>query len=107
MKHPLTVLKNQLSGDLAERNYHQSIMDIRVNVVDQKPKEPLTVYKRSINFVSPDQEKWQNAMENLKSLEDNDIWELVQLPKGRKAVGSKWVYKMKTYADGSIECYKA
>lgn len=46
-------------------------------------------------------------MENLKSLEDNEIWELVQLPKGRKAVGSKWVYKMKTDADGSIECYKA
>ena len=40
-------------------------------------------------------------MENLKSLEDNEIWELVQLPKGRKAVGSKWVYKMKTDADRS------
>ena len=40
----------------------------------------------------------------MRSLEENDVWELVELPDGRKAVGSKWV---KTGADGSIEHYKA
>lgn len=35
-----------------------------------------------------------------KSLKENDAWELVELPKGRKAVGSN---KLKTGADGSIE----
>jgi hypothetical protein len=43
----------------------------------------------------------------MKSLKDNEVWELVELPEGRKAVGSKWVYKVKTDADGSIERYKA
>ena len=29
------------------------------------------------------------------------------MPKGRKTIGSKWVYKVKTGADGSVERYKA
>ena len=40
----------------------------------------------------------------MKSLQENNVWELVELPAGRKAVGSKWVYKIKT---SSVECYKA
>ena len=45
--------------------------------------------------------------DELKSLQKNDVWELVKLPNGRKTVGSKWVFKEKIGADGSIECYKA
>ena len=43
----------------------------------------------------------------MKSLKDNDVWELVELPKGHKAVGSKWVFKTKTDADGYVERFKA
>ena len=43
----------------------------------------------------------------MNSLEDNDVWDLVPLPPGRKLVGSKWVYKMKTGADGQVQKYKA
>ena len=43
----------------------------------------------------------------IDSLHDNSVWELVQLPEGRKPVGSKWVYKVKMKADGSIERCKA
>lgn len=45
----------------------------------------------------------------MKSLESHDVWELVPFPAGKKTVGSKWVYKLKTRADGSIErfMYKA
>ena len=49
-----------------------------------------------------------NAMNNeMESLRKNYVWELVELPKDRKAVGSKWVFKLKTNADGSVECNKA
>ena len=29
------------------------------------------------------------------------------LPLGKSVVGCKWIYKIKTRFDGSIECYKA
>ena len=35
------------------------------------------------------------------------MWDLVKLPPGRKMVGSKWVFKKKTGADGKVERYKA
>lgn len=43
----------------------------------------------------------------MKVLEKNKIWELVDLPRGKQLVGCKWVYTMKYKLDGSIERYKA
>ena len=44
--------------------------------------------------------------EDLDALSKNHIWDLVTLPLG-KFVVCKWIYKIKTYSDGSIESYKA
>lgn len=43
----------------------------------------------------------------IKSLEDNKTWTLVDLPKGRKAISCLWIFKVKTNADGTIAKYKA
>ena len=43
----------------------------------------------------------------MKALEENNTWELVQLPPGSKAISNKWVYRLKDNADGSIEKFKA
>jgi len=52
--------------------------------------------------------KWDNAMdEEMAALDVNAIWELVALPKDKKAIGCKWVYKVKHNADGSVKRYKA
>ncbi|GJS53773.1 ribonuclease H-like domain-containing protein [Tanacetum coccineum] len=37
----------------------------------------------------------------------NNTWELADLPFGRKAIGSKWVFKIKYKSNGEIERYKA
>ena len=37
----------------------------------------------------------------------NDVWEIVPKPEGKSVVSSKWIYKIKHVADGSIEKYKA
>jgi hypothetical protein len=41
------------------------------------------------------------------ALAANKTWSLVPLPKGKKAIGSKWVYKIKYQSTGEIERYKA
>ncbi|CAI7872071.1 unnamed protein product [Closterium sp. NIES-54] len=52
---------------------------------------------------SSDAEEWKKAMESeLKSIEENDTWELVELLEGRKAIMSKWLFKIKSDADGKI-----
>ena len=56
----------------------------------------------------PEKSKWTVAMEKeMESLKENTVWELTTLPPGKKAISSKWVYKVKTNSDSSIECYKA
>ena len=57
---------------------------------------------------SSEREKWKNAMEKkIKSIKVNEVWELVEVPKGKKTIGCKWVYKWKVDVDGSVERYKA
>ena len=52
--------------------------------------------------------EWVNAMEKeMESLLVNEVWDLVELPKDRKAVGSKWVFKTKRGANGAVERHKA
>lgn len=37
----------------------------------------------------------------------NKTWEIVDLPKGKKTVGCRWLFNSKCKADGSVERYKA
>ena len=56
----------------------------------------------------PAKEKWQKALqEEMDSMRVYKVWELVDLPKGRKAIGNNWILKYKRKADGSIDKPKA
>ncbi|CAI7848905.1 unnamed protein product [Closterium sp. NIES-54] len=71
----------------------------------EMPGEPATL-KEALK--SSDAEEWKKAMESkLKSIEENGTWELVELPEGRNAITSKWLFKIKSGADGKIERYKS
>jgi Reverse transcriptase (RNA-dependent DNA polymerase) len=55
-----------------------------------------------------DREKWKIAMrEELNSLDELNTWELTELPEGRKAIGNKWVFKIKLDENGNVDRYKA
>ena len=43
----------------------------------------------------------------IAALEANNTWTLTPLPPHKKAVGCKWVYRVKYKEDGNIERYKA
>lgn len=45
--------------------------------------------------------------EEIKALENNRKWELVDLLRRKKLVGYKWVFIVKYKSDGFVEKYKA
>lgn len=52
--------------------------------------------------------KWKDAMnEEMKSLQKNATWEVVDLPAGKKHVGCRWIFTIKYKVDGDIKMYKA
>lgn len=57
---------------------------------------------------SPQSTEWIKATDGeYQSLMDNETWELVELPPGRKAINSKWVFKAKYRDNGEIERFKS
>jgi len=54
------------------------------------------------------QEVWVKAMEEeVKMIEKNNTWELVNCPQGKDIILVKWVYKAKLNLDGTIQKHKA
>ncbi|GKF74488.1 retrotransposon protein, putative, ty1-copia subclass, partial [Tanacetum coccineum] len=61
---------------------------------DQEINEPhipfVANYKAAL--LDPESEKWLAAMnEEMQSMKDNFVWELVELPPNAKTVGHKWL----------------
>jgi hypothetical protein len=53
------------------------------------------------------QQVWKDAMtEEYQSIMKNDVWDIVPRPKGKSVVTSKWIYKIKHAANGSVDKYK-
>jgi hypothetical protein len=46
-------------------------------------------------------------VEEYTSIMKNDVWDIVPRPEGKSVVSSRWLYKIKHVADGSIKKYKA
>ena len=92
--------KSQRRPTLMLKNYY--LMKSKVVAIEDDP----------VNFAkameSHDAEQWLKAMhEELDSISKNEVWDLAELPIGRKLVGYKWVLRKKYKADGSLDKYKA
>jgi hypothetical protein len=84
-----------------ERAFRAAI-DARAVSSDAEPKS----YREAMRC--PDSALWHQAMvRKMEAHLENDTWELVKLPHGRKAIGSKWVFKVKRNPDGTVKRYKA
>ena len=67
--------------------------------------EPQT-FKEAMS--TPEAPSWKEAINSeIDSIMQNHTWELVDLPKGSKPLGCKWIFKRKLKTDGTVDKYKA
>lgn len=79
----------------------ENLFDEEILMVD----EPST-YNQAI--ASPQRDKWLEAIKSEKdSIVENDTYDVVDLPRGREAIDSRWVFKLKYGPKGEIARYKA
>jgi hypothetical protein len=67
--------------------------------------EPMTCMEA---MMGPDSKKWLGAMESeIQSIDDNQVWNLVDPIDGVRPIRCKWVIKKKTDKDRNVHIYKA
>ena len=90
-------------------HWYNIIQYSALNATHRRIVESHLKYTEPKNFTEASNNPlWVDAMQKeLKALNDNKTWEIVDLPKGKKAIGSRWVYKVKLKSDGSLERFKA
>ncbi|GJP44813.1 hypothetical protein CLOM_g4226 [Closterium sp. NIES-68] len=75
---------------------------VKQEMMPGEPKNPKEAWE------GPNGKEWKKTSdEEMGSIIENDTFDLVNLPPGRKAISSKWLFKRKTDADGNIERYKS
>ncbi|XP_042509245.1 cytochrome P450 71AU50-like [Macadamia integrifolia] len=68
-------------------------------------REPCTYQEACESSEAP---QWRASMEEeMEALHKNKTWDLVNLPKGRKAIGCRQVYKLKIDTNENVERYKS
>ncbi|GKD70748.1 ribonuclease H-like domain-containing protein [Tanacetum coccineum] len=90
------MLKAMMTSLPHRMSWYSKLKELNENI------EPKSFFKAS-KFAH-----WTDAMNNeMDALLRNDTLENTELPKDRKAIGSKWVFKINYNSDGEIERYKA
>lgn len=90
----------------SEEESGEGTFDYHVDSEEELISENPQTLKQAM--VSPEAEEWKGAMANEhQSLMENRTWVLEELPKGKKAIKSKWVFTTKRDIDGNILRYKA
>ena len=101
-------------GDVSDDSYKQDgeflFGDERENIIFltaacDTPIEPLT-YRKAM--MTSQAENWEAAVWlEVDQMYTKMVFEIVELPLGRKPITTRWVFKIKYNPDGSIEKYKA
>lgn len=104
---PRTVSK-RVQRNVAEANVQEAVLKGEANsssMSEVNAEEPASYCEA---MKSQDKKFWQEAIQNeLKSMHELCVWEFADLPPGRKAIDSKWVFKIKTNPQEQTRKYKA
>ena len=107
MRSSSNLNENHSTQELRRRKRPKNITNfgpgfITAFLIEDDPK----TYQEAMKSI--DATFWKDAVHNeLESIMANHTWELVELPRGWKTIGCKWVFKKKLKADGSRDKFKA
>jgi hypothetical protein len=86
---------DDLIGDAETPGLARRVLNAELNFTSVE--EPMSFKEAEQDAV------WRAAMrEEMKAIEDNDTWELTSLPVDHRAIGLKWVYKVKRNEAGDV-----
>lgn len=73
-------------------------------VIDMIDELMLLMVEEPVSYVEATKEQeWRDAMKlEVEEIEKNKIWTLTNLLSGHKAIGLKWVYKLKRDTDENV-----
>eukprot|EP00253_Pinus_taeda_P035997 PITA_35997 len=106
-------LQDALVGDPADERTRSQFFGAPQALVAIEPLLPINYYMKLGSDPQSHSEAagnslWEAAMdEEYSALMENNTWDLVPLPKGRKLVRCRWIYRTKIAIDGDINKYKA
>ncbi|KAK8957726.1 hypothetical protein KSP39_PZI001286 [Platanthera zijinensis] len=94
----------ELRRSIRERKKPDIYMGLHeVFIIDTE--DPLT-YEEAMK--RKDSIAWLEAMKSeIQSMYDNQVWNLVDLPDGKKSIPCKWIFKRKMDMNGNMTTYKA
>jgi Reverse transcriptase (RNA-dependent DNA polymerase) len=86
---------------------HDDYVNFVDHIVADSPKYPEPAsYTAAIS--GPQGDLWKQSIDiEHQALLENQTWDLVPLPPGRKAIKSKWIFKVKYKSDGNVEKFKS
>ncbi|KAI4334942.1 hypothetical protein L6164_013639 [Bauhinia variegata] len=85
-----------------------TVVDTPAHRVVNEPTVPLKRSSYEDVMETEDKAKWIASMnDEMKSLYDNHTFELVKLPKGKKVLNNRWIYRLKNEGSASTLKYKA
>ncbi|GJV18627.1 putative RNA-directed DNA polymerase [Tanacetum coccineum] len=90
-------------GAEAQAETRQDLLEQELSHRDSK----ILLYKFPLWSNTRHQHPIKSPLREIKALEKNGTWTLEYLPKGKRAIDSKWVYKIKFKPNGEVERYKA
>ncbi len=99
-KKMTTCLPTHRSDRIADRDGHQKVLSCKVE--EDHLKEPDT-WEQMVALPANEQARCMVAVEEeMKSLEDYQVWEETELPPGKCAITAKWVFKAKCDVQGNL-----
>ncbi|KAG7640636.1 Integrase catalytic core [Arabidopsis suecica] len=100
-KHPLVYLKDYVARTLFSSHFFSR--SLRFKCLANGLCNEQNHFKDDVLI-----KEWCDAMQKeIEALEANHTWDVTDLPHGKKAISSKWVYKLKFNLDGTLERHKA